>query len=360
MSTIKNNNTRHHPWPPPRIQLARYLLPLIILGLAVHLLLPQITSLEKSISVIRSMSLWLVGLAMIAQVCSYIGSGYLLKTIVDLGQSRLSLARAMLISLAAASIGLVAGGWVGAAAATYRWIAKSEDTSEEAALAGVLPSLYNNALLVIITVFGLVHLLFKHQLSSVQAVGYCLILFVLGSGMVMVMYGSQHPELVERLVLGIVSRLMHLLRRAFDGTAIHNMIDNIYAGLALLRKRGWIQALLGSVMNIGFDMLTLYFLFIAAGHTADLGVLMAGYGLAYLLGKGVFLIPGGVGVIESGMVAIYTNLGIPDSISVVVILSYRLLSFWIPSLLGFAVMGYLQRTSDTIGKHRLEDLGTGI
>ena len=44
------------------------------------------------------------------------------------------------------------------------------------------------------------------------------------------------------------------------------------------------------------------------------------------------------------MVAIYTSLGVPGAISVVVILSYRLLSFWIPSLLGFAVAVYLQKT----------------
>lgn len=58
------------------------MLPLLVLGLAIHLLLPQIASLKNSIDVIRSMSLWLVSLAAIAQVCSYLGSGYLLKVLV--------------------------------------------------------------------------------------------------------------------------------------------------------------------------------------------------------------------------------------------------------------------------------------
>ena len=120
-------------------------------------------------------------------------------------------------------------------------------------------------------------------------------------------------------------------------------MENIYVGLALLRKKGWISPVLGSGMNIGFDMLTLYFLFIAAGYAINPGVLLAGYGLAFLLGKVAFLFPGGVGVIESGMTAVYVSLGIPNSISVVVILGYRLFSFWLPSLLGFTVAGYLQR-----------------
>ena len=61
---------------------------------------------------IRSMSAGLVGLAVVAQVCSYLGSGYLLQVIVDLDQARLSIVRGALITLAAASIGLVVGGWV--------------------------------------------------------------------------------------------------------------------------------------------------------------------------------------------------------------------------------------------------------
>ncbi|MGE5221070.1 MAG: lysylphosphatidylglycerol synthase transmembrane domain-containing protein [Omnitrophica WOR_2 bacterium] len=336
-------NTRHHPWPTPKIRLARYLPLLIITGLAVHLLLPQIASLENSVNVVRSMSLWLVSLAVIAQVCSYLGSGYLLKVIVDVDQHSLSIPRGMLITMAAASIGLVAGGWVGAAAMTYRWIEERENTSEEAALAGVLPFLFNNALLVVVTVIGLVYLLINHHLSRLQVIGYSAFLSLIVSGLLVIVYGVQHRALAARLVLQIAARLMHILKRAYDPAVIQNSIDNIFVSLALLQERGWIQPALGSGMNIVFDMLTLYFLFIAVGHTINPGVLMAGYGLAFLLGKVAFLFPGGVGVIESGMTAIFTNLGIPGSISVVVILGYRLFSFWLPSLLGFAAAGYLQK-----------------
>jgi uncharacterized protein (TIRG00374 family) len=78
----------------------------------------------------------------------------------------------------------------------------------------------------------------------------------------------------------------------------------------------------------------------------------AGYGVSILLQRGVFIIPGGIGVIESGMVAIYTSLGIPGAISVVLILSYRLISFWIPILLGFALAVYLQKTQAEIQRRK--------
>src|SRR5512145_3317405 len=125
-----NQKGQRPAWPPSKARLVRALLYLLIVGLAVHILLPQITSLEDSIDILRSMSAWLVGLAILAQIGSCIGRGYLLKSIVDLGQTRLALGRGVLIALAAGSLGLVAGGWVGAAAATYRWIAKGKGTSK--------------------------------------------------------------------------------------------------------------------------------------------------------------------------------------------------------------------------------------
>jgi len=49
---------------------------------------------------------------------------------------------------------------------------------------------------------------------------------------------------------------------------------------------------------------------------------------------------------KGGMTAIFTSLGIASHFSVVAVLSYRLVSFWLPILLGFLVTVYLQRTSE--------------
>ena len=57
------------------------------------------------------------------------------------------------------------------------------------------------------------------------------------------------------------------------------------------------------------------------------------------------MFPGGIGVVEGGMVAMYDSLQVPNGVSVVVILGYRLLSFWLPSLLGFGAAAYLSKKS---------------
>lgn len=338
------NQKRQRPsWLPSKARLVRALLYLIIVGLAVYILLPQLTSLEDSIYILRSMSAWLVGLAILAQIGSYVGRGYLLKAIVDLGKTKLSLGRGVLIALAAGSIGLVAGGWVGAAAATYRWIGKGEDTSEEAVLAGTLPPFLNEIMLVLVTAIGLVYLLIDVSLTRGQIIGISLSLALVSIGLLMTVYAMQHQEIIEPFLLRTVERVMQILRRTYDPAVVRNVIEELYRGLALLNNEGWIRPARGAAINVGFNMLSLYFLFLAAGHSIHPGVLVAGYGLAYLLGKVAYISPGGVGLIEGGMTAIYSGLGVPTPISIIVILSYRLFSFWLPTIVGFAAAGYLER-----------------
>ena len=292
-----NEKKQRPPRLPDKVHLARSLVYLIIIGLAVYIFLPQITSIEESIRVLRSMSPWLVGLALLAQIGSYVGRGYLLKVIVDLGKTRLSLGRGVLIALAAGSIGLVAGGWVGAAAATYRWIGKGEETSKEAVLAGTLPPFLNEIMLVLVTIIGLVYLLIDYHLTHQQMVGISLSLGLVVLGLLVIVYAMQHQATLEPFVLRSVDRVMHVLRRTYDPAVIRKAIEDLYQGLALLANKGWIRPALGAAMNVGFNMLSLYFLFLAAGYKVHPGVLVAGYGLAYLLGKVAYISPGGVGLI---------------------------------------------------------------
>ena len=120
----------------PQIRLWRHLPILIILGLAVYLLVPQITTLESSWSVVQGMLWWAVALAVVAQVLSYLGAGFMLHAILDNNQQKLSILNGALITLASASIGLVAGGWVGDVAATYGWVRKEIPDSNAATLTG--------------------------------------------------------------------------------------------------------------------------------------------------------------------------------------------------------------------------------
>lgn len=325
-------------------QISRHLFTLIILGLAVHLLIPQFVTLEHSMQVLQQMVLWAIILAIIAQISSYLGSGYLLKSIVQLSDHKLSTGRATIIVLAAASLGMVAGGMVGIAAATYRWVQKAGATQETAGLAGIIPGFFNASVLVLVSLVGLIHLLFVHQLTKLQAVSFVFIFLLLGGIAGLLIWGFRHRVVMARFIHQLSNRWSDIRKKKYSPEKIDNWLSGLFNSWDVLIKGGWQGPAFGAILNLVFDMLTLYFLFIAAGHPVSPGVLLTGYGIPLLIGRLAFFIPGGIGVVESTMVALYDNLGVPDPISVVVVLAYRILSFWLPFLLGFPMIFFLQRS----------------
>ena len=137
------------------------------------------------------------------------------------------------------------------------------------------------------------------------------------------------------------SRVARLKRKSFDPNATRQEASDMFEAWDALWHGTCHRPVEGAFLNVVFDMLPLYFLFVAAGKNVTAGMLLAGYGLPLLLGKVAFVIPGGVGVVESSMAALYTGLGVLQATTVVVVLGYRLISFCIPSIAGFPIEAYL-------------------
>lgn len=346
------NNSNNQPNQQKRHAL-RYLLILLMLGLAVHLLIPQITSLEQSWSVIKGMTWWLVTLAVVSQVLSYMGSGYMLSALLKTNQQWLSILKSVVITLASASIGLVVGGMVGSAAATYRWVRQESQSGKISALIGIAPSILNNSALVGVALIGTLYLLLLHDLSKIQLLEFSIILLILGILVTVMIVSLRFPETFIRYAIWLTGLWAKLRHKPFTPDSTIAEVGQFVDAWNSLKNGKWRQPLLGTIASVVFDMFTLKFLFVAAGHYVSPGILLAGYGLPLVLGKMAFLVPGGVGVIEGSMVAIYDSLKVPDGVSVVVILGYRMISFWVPTILGFLAALYLSSkpTGTTENKH---------
>ena len=319
---------------------------LVILGIAVHLILPQIATLEKSLQVVAKMLLWAVGLAFLAQVVSYFGSGYLLQKTLAIAHQVVRLGRSTLIVMGAASISMVAAGTLGSSAAIFRWTSRDKSGVEGATLASLLPSLFNDLILVLFSIIGLAFLLVGHNLTRTQLVGFVITLIILGLIVGISILAMNHRQQTTSAVLRISAILARIRHKPLVAPPIHKGVDDLFTAWETLWHIQWRNLALGALINVVFDMLTLYCMFVASGVSINLWVLIAGYALPMLLGKMAFILPGGVGVVETSMIALYTSMGISSSIAVVAILGYRLISFWIPSIAGFPIAGYLERSSD--------------
>ncbi len=319
-----------------------HILTLLLLGLAIYLLAPQLASLEDSLKVIRQMSPGFVVLALASQVASYWGSGYLMQTSVSIVKQRITIFQGALVTLAANSVSLLVGGSVTALAMTIRWMHRLKVNVQGASLAGTLPFVFNNLVLLALSLFSLVYLLIRHELSRLQAVFFAAVALLFLSIFVVVVWSLRNRTQLTRIVHHIGHRWATFRHRSYNTERAESAIKQLFEAWRQLRTGGWIKPLTGAAINIGLDMLTLYILFGAFGHSVSPSVLFVGYGLPLLFGKVGFL-PGGLGIVEGTMAVLYGGFGVPYEILVVVILAYRLLSFWLPTILGFSLIPYLNK-----------------
>ncbi|MGA8808397.1 MAG: hypothetical protein WB973_11015, partial [Thermoanaerobaculia bacterium] len=135
---------------------------LIVLGLLVHFLLPRLDTIEDSLTTLRTLLPWAIGLSLIMEVLSYVANGALLQAVIQMAGERMSLRRAAAIEIGAGSVALVAAGALGFGAAIYKWTTKRGVDADAALLASWLPSVFDAAALVVFALAGAIELLHLH------------------------------------------------------------------------------------------------------------------------------------------------------------------------------------------------------
>ena len=339
-------NSEPFPVPPPRTKVRRYLFLLIVLGLSIYLVLPQFARIGHALEVASTLKAPFIALSLGAQVLSYLGSGYLLRAVVRLVAKPVSVVDGALVTIGANSVGTLGGGVLGTAGMTYLWLRQRGVSPGAAGLGGWIPIFLNDATLALISLAGLLSSIVLTKFSGVLILGLIIAVLILASGITVLLWCLTHREKLMPVASAIINFMARFRRKVPDRHAIEGAIGRLLEAWDTLLQAGWRGPATGAVMNTGFDMLTLAFLFLSAGHGVGLMVLVAGYGVPQLLGK-LTVILGCVGVVETTMVGLYASLGVPTPICIVVVLVYRLFSFWMPTLAGIALVPYLEHRKDS-------------
>jgi uncharacterized protein (TIRG00374 family) len=124
--------------------------------------------------------------------------------------------------------------------------------------------------------------------------------------------------------------------------------DAISIAFSLIRERK--PGLIGAIAYWGFDIATLWACFHAFGTPPPLAVIVVAYFVGAL--ANALPLPGGIGGVEGGTIGALLAFGTPASLAILAVLSYRLISFWLPTLPGAAAYLQLRRT---VGRWRDEE-----
>ena len=128
-----------------------------------------------------------------------------------------------------------------------------------------------------------------------------------------------------------------LLRFASAPSAVR---DALGIALSLIKERK--PGLIGAIAYWGFDIATLWACFHAFGQPPPVAVIVVAYFVGAL--ANALPLPGGLGGVEGGTIGAFLAFGTPASLTILAVVAYRLISFWLPTLPGAAAYLQLRRT----------------
>jgi putative heme transporter len=149
------------------------------------------------------------------------------------------------------------------------------------------------------------------------------------------------PDDVERRLQSWASGSGRLARWVALGvTAPALAASGVRTAIELIRSRD--PGLLGAVAWWGFDVSVLWAMFHAFGSPPPFTVIWMAYFLG-MLGN-LLPLPGGLGGVEGGMIGAFAAFGVDFNLAVLAVLSYRAISFWLPTIPGAVAYFQLRRT----------------
>jgi len=317
----------------------------VSIGILIHVVLLAAPGIDRSASALRRANIVLVLLALGCEIGANGCLAQVYRRALQTLGPRIRYRPALRVSMAMFTVGhvLPAGG---AAAGVYGAHEMSVLGADPAAATAsvVLGGTVGMATLGLIVFFGATASLFRGDLSPAYAavVGLALIVLLLlgGAGAKVVTSGR-----FRRRIFDLVERLLQKVRANADVSkwreALEDLTGRIHGMRSLVPIMRW------SAANWLLDAAALWILFWAFGYRLHIGVLVVGYGLANLVTT-LPLTPGGLGFVEAGLAGIYTAFGAPSQIAIIAVLSYRLLSYWLPVLAGIPAYARSGRKSPPV------------
>jgi uncharacterized protein (TIRG00374 family) len=291
---------------------------------------------------IKQGNVWWLGLGAALEICSFGASVALFRAVFVRGQSRIGWRESYQITLAGlAATRLFAAAGAGGIALTAWAVRRSGMAAQTVAhrMIAFLVLLYAVFMgTLVICGLGLYLGLFRGPAPFAITV----VPAIFGAVVIAVFLGvSLLPQDAERLMgrwTGEQGRVGRVARWA--ATVPATAATGVRTAIDLVRSKD--PGLLGAVGWWGFDIAVLWACFHAFGSAPPKAVIVMSYFVGML--ANALPLPGGIGGVDGGMIGAFTAFGVPVDITVVSVLSYRALAFWLPTLPGAIAYLQLRRT----------------
>jgi uncharacterized membrane protein YbhN (UPF0104 family) len=307
-----------------------------------YFVLPKLAGVGKTLDRIEGGDSWWVAFGVVLELLSFAGYVVLFRSVLARGQERVGWLESYEITMAGlVATRLFAAAGAGGVALTA-WALRRSGMEPRlvacrmVAFMVLLYVVYAGSLL--LDGIGLGTGLFpgggSFAITIVPAI-VAAVLFAVAGAMALL------PGDLERRLNGWASgsgRAAHWVARAVTIPAL--AANGVRTAIDLIRSRD--ARLLGALAWWGFDLSVLWAMFHAFGSAPPFTVIWMAYFIG-MLGN-LLPLPGGLGGVEGGMIGALAAFGVQLDLAVVAVLSYRAISFWLPTLPGLVAYFQLRRT----------------
>jgi uncharacterized protein (TIRG00374 family) len=300
------------------------------LGIVVHVLLLEGPGIARAGRVLRHLHPAYIAAALSLEVASNATLAQLYRSTIAAAGKQVSYRRALTVSMGGFTVSrILPGGAATAALFMTRGFAAAGVASATAAACVVVAGTLAMLVLGGIVSVGALGSLARGDLSFGYVVAVAIVVSVLVGACALGVRMLKTPEAIGTAYDRLDSALRRIRIRlpAAMRTFAYDMASQLPRMRLLWRPALW------SSVNWLTDIAALWLLFFALGYHIHLGVVVVGYGLANLL-TALPITPGGLGLVEAGLAGTFTAFGVPGEISVVAVLGYRLVSYWLPVIAG--------------------------
>lgn len=197
--------------------------------------------------------------------------------------------------------------------------------------------------LFLLAIITIIYAVLYLKLSTILIVSLVIALIVLLALFLSAFYMSINREMGERATRWLVKVIKRFSKREHSKLernaliALNGFQNSIRI---LMRNRKVLFYALPLSFLIWFvEIIRLYIVFLAFNTPVSLELIAAVFVIATLIGLIPF-IPGGLGAVDGMMIVLFSIAGVPPSISAAATIVERLISFWLTSFIGIALLPY--------------------
>jgi len=329
------------PLPGIPTQSRAHLIGALALGFAVLVLLFVFSDARKLWQTASAVDPWLLLVPLACALVSYVLMTLSYQGIADAAGAAVPFWEMLKITFVANTANYIVstGGLSGFALRLYFFLRLSIP-SGTAVIISLIQGFLTNLVLLVFVVIGFAYLLTAHNLHgyALGAMAAMLFLFALAAAVALLLL--LHRSL-RRRTLFILAEAAHWTMHRFvprhkpARVRVWRFQRNLNRGIEflLMRKRRMIVPTLWIIADWGFTLLILYGAFLAVHYPIPLTFVIVGFAVGIVLSL-VSFVPGGLGVMEGSMAAIFTSLAVPFETAVVAVLIFRLAYYVVPMIVS--------------------------